>query len=71
MDVALFLCFGRAVISALGMLKGVNNFIMMIKQSYVYVLGHLKMKCMGETTLKPFALHYNILLVEVTKSKID
>ena len=71
MDVALFLCFGRAVISALGMLKGVNNFIMMIKKSCKYVLGHLKMKCMGETTLKPFALHYNILLVEVTKSKID
>ena len=71
MDVALFLCFGRAVISALGMLKGVNSFIMMINQSSKYVLVHLKMKCMGETTLKPFALHYNILLVEVTKSKID
>jgi len=26
---------------------------------------------MGETTLKPFALHYNILLEEVRKSKID
>ena len=71
MDVALFLCFGRAVISALGMLKGVNNFIMMIIQVSKHVLGHLKMKCMGETTLKPFALHYNILLVEVTKSEIN
>ena len=71
MDVALFLCFGGAVISALGMLNGVNNFIMLTEHIDTYVLGHLKMKCMGETTLKPFALHYNILLVEVTKSKID
>ena len=71
MDVALFLCFGRAVISALGMLKGVNNFIMLITQISKYVLVHLKMECMGKTTLKTFALHYNILLVEVTKSKID
>ena len=67
----LFLCFGRAFISALGMLNGVNNFIMLNEHIDINVLGHLKMKCMGETTLKPFALHYNILLVEVTKSKID
>jgi len=34
LDVALFFRFGRAVISDLGMLNGVNNFIVLMNQFY-------------------------------------
>tara|TARA_Y100001968_G_C19230254_1_gene654110 strand:+ start:447 stop:632 length:186 start_codon:yes stop_codon:yes gene_type:complete len=60
LDVALSFRFGGAVMPALGMLNGVSNFLMLINQLLIMVLGHEKVKFMDETTLKTLALHYKI-----------